>query len=131
MPNFKIRRRKKKVEPPARPTPTPEEKYDEAEESMSETSEETMIDTAMQGLEVTPLRRTNTEPQNVPAPRVLPRNRPHNTQYTENSRPHYQIPTNVVTPQPKPARYSQHFQAPPHIPNQYTCKPTMPIQKTQ
>lgn len=128
MPNFKIRRRKKIVEPPIQPPPVQEEKVDEFEETMSEPSEEMMIDAAMKELQVTPLQRRRTEPQKQHVNRVPSISRPQKPQYTPNTRPQYKTPTNVVTPPPNPARYRQKFQAPPRIPDQYTRKPTMAIQ---
>ena len=120
MPNFTIRRRRKKVEQPE-PTPKAEEmKIDETEEYMSESSDSVAIDQAMSDLKVTPLKKEQRQPQYQQ--REVQR-RPTNQHY----RPQYQKPANVVQQNPKPTSYPNRNPTRPHIPNQYQRKPTMAI----
>ena len=121
MPNFTIRRRRKKVEEKPAPVETREEKIDSAEEYMSDDSDGAAIDEAMRDLKVTPLERTPKRPQSrrsepPPAPRH---------QY---NRPHYQNPANVVRKRPNHATYANPKPTRPHIPDQYQRNPTMAIQ---
>ena len=121
MPNFTIRRRRKKVEEKPAPVETQEEKHDSAEEYMSESSDEVAIDEAMRDLKVTPLDRTPKRPQSrrsepPPAPRQ---------QY---NRPHYQKPATVDRKVPNRATYLNPEPTRAHIPDQYQRKPTMAIQ---
>ena len=120
MPNFTIRRRRKKVEDP-KPTPEPvETKVDETEEYMSESSDSAAIDQAMSDLKVTPLQKQQRQPQYQPR-EAQP------VQHKQYYRPQYQKPANIVRQQPKPASYPNRNPTRPHIPNQYQRKPTMAI----
>ncbi len=120
MPNFTIRRRRKKVEQP-QPTPKPEEKkIDETEEYMSESSDSVAIDQAMSDLKVTPLKKEQKQPQYQ---QREAQHRPSNQYY----HPQYQKPTNVVQQTQKTASYPNQNPTRPHIPNQYQRKPTMAI----
>ena len=120
MPNFTIRRRRKKVEEAPPQVAPAEEKIDNTEEYMSESSDETAIDDAMRDLKVAPAPRRENRPQYVQRrPQVVPKQ--------EYYRPQYQNQANVVRQNPKPASYQYPNQGRPHIPDQYQRKPTMQI----
>lgn len=141
MPNFTIRRRKKKEQPqeqkpptqqpqrqiqrpqrpqvqPTRPRPPPaEEKVDPYEETIIESSDEEYIDRAMSDLQIE-------RPRNEPQKQHMPKRQP---QYRPQTQPQYQERTNVVQQRPNMNKYDQHFGPTPSIRNPYNRKPTMPI----
>ena len=120
MPNFTIRRRRKKVEEPPPQAPPAEEKIDYTEEYMSESSDETAINTAMRDLKIPTVQQTVKRPQyrqTEPPPAPI----------REYQRPQYQNPTNVAHQPTNRASYSQRNPTRPHIPNQYQRTPAMAI----
>ena len=121
MPNFTIRRRRKKVEEKPAPVETQEEKIDSGEEYMSDSSDSAAIDNAMRDLKVTPLERTPKRPHSR-------RSEPPHAPQRQYTRPHYQNPANVVNKVPTRATYPNPKPTRPHIPDQYQRKPTMAIQ---
>ena len=121
MPNFTIRRRRKKVEEAPPEVAPAEEKIDNTEEYMSESSDETAIDDAMRDLNIQPAPRTQSRPQyRQSEPPPVPKR--------DYTRPQYQNPTNVARQPTKYASYPQRNPTRPHIPNQYQRTPTMAIQ---
>ena len=118
MPNFTIRRRRKKVpERQVAPKHT-EEKIDEAEEIASIESEDSLIESTISELKETKLDRTRTVPQHY-------ENTPQRRPIAQNNRPQRQNLTRFATQTQNPASYQNCFATPRHIPNQYTRKPTM------
>ena len=122
MPNFTIRRKKKNVQPqaappaPKRPQPVyQEEKVDETEEYMSDSSSEEYIDAAMKDLKIS-------QPQNRPQNPPPVQNRP---QYPPQSMPHYPQRANVAPQRPVSNHYGKHFGPTPTITDPYLRKPTM------
>ena len=121
MPNFTIRRRRKKVEEKPAPVQPQEEKNDSVEEYMSDSSESVAIDEAMRDLKITPLDRTPKRPQSR-------RSEPPSAPVRQYNRPHYQNPATVDRKVPNHATYRYPKPTRPRIPDQYQRKPTMPIQ---
>ena len=129
MPNFRITRKRKTVEPPPPPTRpvTPalvpeEEKYDETEMEMSESSDEDYIDEAMSQLKVEQSqarpRQTETRPRNpLPQGKV-----PH---YTPERGPQLQKRTTFAPQEQKPTSFDKHFGPTPRINDPYRRMPTI------
>ena len=127
MPNFTIRRRKPKKQPkeatPPPATPVAEEKIDESEMYMSESSDGDYIDAAMKDLHIAPPQQAA---RPVPQRPQIPPPVQNQPQYQQNPRPQYQNPTNVVHQPPKTTSYDRHFGPTPRINDPYRRKPTIP-----
>lgn len=122
MPNFRITRKRKQVQvqpPPTRPhTPAPikqEEKFDDAEMEVTESSDEEYIDEAMSNLNIAP---TELKPRNQPPPPYVPHSTP-------QRRPHYQERATFAPQRQKPTSFDRHFGPTPRINDPYRRKPTM------
>ena len=122
MPNFTIRRKKKKVslpEPkPVQPPPQPvyqEEKIDEGEEFMSESDSEEYIEAALNKLKMTEQKN---RPQNPPPVQSRP-------QYPPQKQPHYPQRANLAPQRPVTDQYAKHFGPTKNIRDPYRRKPTM------
>ena len=126
MPNFRITRKRKPalvLEPvqkqPTRPsTPPPvtqEEKYDDSEMEMSESSDEPYIDRAMSQLN---MEQAQTRPRN----HLPPPNTPHST---SQKRPQVDRRATFAPQLTKPTSFEKHFGPTPRINDPYRRKPTM------
>ena len=122
MPNFKIRRRTRKVEPQQTKPIVLEEKVDEMEQDMSEESTEELIDEALNSLSITKLSKQ--PPQYLPKPQEY-RPKHNQPQYPPVTRPQRPKTVHFQPQTQNTASYDKYLGPSGRINDPLYAKPTM------